>query len=213
MDIIAVSFDIVIHLDRYLAGIIQAYGPLTYAILFFIIFMETGFVITPFLPGDSLLFAAGALSATGAMDVKWLFFLLSAAAILGDTINYWVGFFIGPKIFREKNVRFLNKEYLGRTHKFYEKYGGKVIILARFIPIIRTFAPFVAGIGRMTYWRFLSFNVIGGIVWIAIFIFGGYQFGNIPVVKANFNLVVLIIILLSIIPLGFELLQRRVKRK
>lgn len=210
---INVFFDIVIHLDRYLAGIIQTYGPLTYAILFLIIFMETGFVVTPFLPGDSLLFAAGALSTTGAMDVIWLFFLLSFAAILGDTVNYWIGYVVGPKIFYKKDVRFLNRDYLLKTYNFYEKYGGKVIILARFIPIIRTFAPFVAGIGRMTYWRFLSFNVIGGIIWISIFIFGGYLFGNIPVVKENFGLVVLVIILLSIIPLAFEFLNKKKKMK
>lgn len=160
------------------------------------------------MPGDSLLFAAGTLAARGAFEVFSLFLFLSVAAILGDTVNYWIGAFVGPKVFRSQS-RFLNKEHLARTHDFYEKHGGKTIILARFIPIIRTFAPFVAGIGKMTYWRFLLFNVTGGILWIAIFVFGGFYFGNIPQVKENFSLIIFAIILISILPLLFEVVKNR----
>lgn len=173
-------------------------------IIFIIILCETGLVIAPILPGDSLLFAAGTFAALKSLNIWWLFILLTAAAILGDTINYWIGHFIGPKVFSQENVRFLNKKYLERTHRFYEKHGGKTIIIARFLPIIRTFAPFVAGIGKMNYRRFISYNIIGGISWIAVFIFGGYFFGNIPFVKNNFSLVILAIIIISIIPGAIE---------
>jgi len=170
------------------------YGAWTYAVLFTVIFAETGFVITPFLPGDSLLFAVGALSALGEPSVFWLFIILSVAAILGDTINYWLGHFVGPKI------KFINKKYLERTQIFYEKHGGKTIILARFVPIVRTFAPFVAGIGKMNYGKFLTYNVVGGIFWVALFLLGGYYFGNIPFVKNNFEITILAIIFISILP-------------
>lgn len=183
----------------------------TYAILFAIIFCETGLVITPFLPGDSLLFAAGSFAAVGALNEMWLFWLLSLAAFLGDTVNYWIGAYIGPKVFHKEHVRFLNKEYLNRAHQFYEKYGGKTIIIARFVPIIRTFAPFVAGIGKMTYWRFISYNIFGGILWVASFVFAGYYFGNIPLVKNNFTFVIFAIIIISVIPAVVEYFRHRKK--
>lgn len=214
MELIKTFFDIFMHLDKHLGGVIQTYGVWTYLILFLIIFCETGLVITPILPGDSLLFAAGAFAAIGALDAGWLFLLLSIAAVAGDTVNYTIGSYLGPKIFHREKVRFLNQEYLDRTHRFYEKHGGKTIIIARFMPIIRTFAPFVAGIGSMTYMRFISYNVVGGLIWIATFIFGGYFFGNIPLVKRNFTLVILVIIFLSILPGIIEFFrQRQGKRK
>jgi len=191
-----------------LSSVIQAYGAWTYLLLFLIIFMETGLVVTPFLPGDSLLFAAGTFAALGAMKVEVLYLLLAIAAIFGDTVNYWIGHLIGPRAFSGR-VRFLKQEYLQRTHEFYEKHGGKTIILARFVPIIRTFAPFVAGVGEMTYWKFLSFNVFGGLLWVALFVLGGYYFGNLPLVRDNFTLVVLAIILISILPGVVEYLKGR----
>lgn len=209
MDWIISLIDLFIHLDKHLNVIIQDYGLWTYLILFLIIFCETGLVVTPFLPGDSLLFAAGTFAAGGALDPVWLFCLLSLAAVAGDTVNYWVGNLVGPKIFHWEEVRFFKKEYLIRTHEFYEKHGGKTIIIARFIPIIRTFAPFVAGIGKMTYFRFFSYNVIGGLAWIVIFIFTGYFFGTLPMVKRNFTLVIMAIIFISILPGIIEYLRQR----
>lgn len=207
MEIILNFTDFILHIDTHLVSITQQYGALTYGVLFFIIFAETGFVVTPFLPGDSLLFAAGALAAVGALDKFLLFIILSFAAIVGDTINYWLGYFVGPKVFSRRDSRFLNKKHLDRTHQFYEKHGGKTIILARFIPIIRTFAPFVAGIGKMTYLQFLSYNVIGGITWIAIFVFAGFFFGNLPVVRQNFSLIIVAIILISVTPIVIDILK------
>ncbi|HEY4492880.1 MAG TPA: DedA family protein [Acidobacteriota bacterium] len=214
MELIQQFIDLILHLDKHLNDIIQQYGMWTYSILFLIIFCETGLVVTPILPGDSLLFAAGTFAATGSLQVEWLLLLLSIAAVGGDTLNYWIGAYVGPKIFHKENVRFLNREYLKRTHEFYEKYGGKTIIIARFMPIIRTFAPFVAGIGKMTYGKFISYNVIGGIVWIFSFTLGGYYFGNIPVVKKNFTLVILAIIFISVLPGIIEFLRhhRRASR-
>jgi len=209
VELIAYFIDIFIHLDKHLSLIIQNYGTITYLILFLIIFCETGLVVTPFLPGDSLLFAAGTFAAIGALDVTKTFILLSIAAVAGDTVNYWIGNFIGPKVFHKEDVRFLNKKHLEKTHQFYERYGGKTIIIARFIPIIRTFAPFVAGIGSMTYGRFLSYNIIGGILWIAVCVFAGYFFGNIPIVKQNFSVVILAIILVSIMPGIIEFIRHR----
>ncbi len=209
MELIRELVDIVIHLDRHLNLVIQNYGLWTYVILFLIIFCETGLVVTPFLPGDSLLFAAGALASGGSLDVVWLFSLLSIAAIAGNTANYWIGYFIGPKVFHKKNVRFLNREYLDRTHRFYEKHGGKTIIIARFIPIIRTFAPFVAGLGFMTHWRFSLYNIAAGSAWVAIFIFGGYYFGNLPLIKQNFTFVIIAIIVISVLPGVIEFLRQR----
>jgi membrane-associated protein len=208
MEIISILIDFVLHLDEHLATIISQYGTWTYALLFFIIFMETGFVVTPFLPGDSLLFAAGSFAALGSLSPWVLFGLLGFAAVLGDTINYWIGNYIGDRAF-SGNIRWLKKEHLDRTHQFYEKHGGKTIILARFIPIIRTFAPFVAGVGSMTYLRFISYNVIGGVAWVATFISMGYFFGNLPFVKKNFELVIFAIIFLSLLPPIFEFFKAR----
>ncbi len=206
--------DMFLHVDKHLDKLIMAYGIWVYLILFVVIFLETGFVITPFLPGDSLLFAAGALAATGSsLNVLWLYVLLSAAAILGDTVNYWIGHSIGPRAF-QGDVRFLKKEYLDRTHRFYEKHGGKTIIIARFIPIIRTFAPFVAGVGSMSYKRFITYNIVGGLLWTTLFIFGGYFFGNLPFVKENFSLVIIAIVIISIMPPFIEYFQsQRQKQK
>lgn len=199
MEFIQYLIDLFLHLDKHLHEIISQYGTLTYVILFGVIFAETGLVFTPFLPGDSLLFAAGTFAAIGSLNVHLLFFLLTIAAILGDTVNYWVGKYLGPKVF-DKKIRFLKKEHLEKTHQFYEKHGGKTIIIARFIPIIRTFAPFVAGIGAMTYSKFILYNIAGGILWCALFIYGGYFFGNLPIVKNNFSLVIIVIIFISILP-------------
>ncbi len=200
--------DLFLHLDRHLAQIVRDYGSWTYLILFTVVFLETGLVVTPFLPGDSLLFAAGALAATGAIDLGLLFALLCLAAVLGDTANYWIGQAAGPRAFSGR-MRFLKHEHLVRTHRFYEKHGGKTIFLARFIPIIRTFAPFVAGVGTMSYPRFLVFNVTGGVVWVGGFLLAGYGFGNIPFVKRNFSLVILAIIVLSVLPVVWEAVRSR----
>ncbi len=208
MDFIRTAVDFFLHLDRHLAEIIARYGVWTNLILFLIVFCETGLVVTPFLPGDSLLFAAGTFAALGSLDPALLILLLSAAAIFGDTVNYWAGAFVGPRAFTGE-VRWLKKEYLDRTHAFYEKHGGKTIILARFVPIIRTFAPFVAGVGAMNYPRFLMYNVVGGIVWVALFVLAGYFFGNLPAVRQNFTYVILVIILLSVMPIVLEYLKAR----
>jgi membrane-associated protein len=213
MEFIKDFIDILLHLDKHLAGIIQQYGVWTYLILFLIIFCETGLVVTPILPGDSLLFATGAFAATGALDLVTILILLTVAAILGDTVNYWIGSYIGPKAFQYEKSRLFKKEYLIRTHEFYEKHGGKTIIIARFMPIIRTFAPFVAGIGKMTYSKFLMYNVSGGILWIGLFVLGGYFFGNIPFVKKNFTLVILAIIILSILPGVIEFIRHKRKKQ
>jgi len=201
--------DLFLHLDTHLQTVIQSYGTWTYVILFLIIFCETGLVVTPILPGDSLLFAAGAFAATGSLDLAWLLILLTVAAVLGDAINYAIGHFMGPKVFSQPDSRFLKREYLDRTHQFYEKYGGKTIIIARFVPIVRTFAPFVAGVGSMTYAKFASYNVIGGLLWVGVCVLAGYAFGNIPVVQENFTLVILGIIFVSILPGIFEFLRQR----
>jgi membrane-associated protein len=212
MGLISQVIEFILHIDSHLGEIIAQYGSWTYFILFAVIFIETGLVVMPFLPGDSLLFAAGAFAATGALDVGVLFVLLATAAIVGDSVNYWVGQRIGPRVF-EEDVRFFKRDYLVRTQKFYDKHGGKTIFLARFIPIIRTFAPFVAGVGTMRYRKFIAYNVVGGIVWTALFIFAGYFFGNIPIVRENFGLVVIAIILISVLPVGFELIQHRFRRR
>jgi len=208
MEFLSHLVDAVLHLDAHLLELVQKYGVWTYAILTVVVFLETGLVVTPFLPGDSLLFAAGALAATGGLDVGILWVLLTAAAIFGDTANYWIGHAVGPRAFTSHS-RFLKREHLEKTHAFYEKHGGKTIVLARFMPIVRTFAPFVAGIGRMSYRRFIAYNIGGGILWTTLFIFGGYFFGNIPAVKDNFTLVILAIIVLSIAPGVFEFVRAR----
>jgi len=212
MNLMLYIIDLILHMDKYLGQIIQEYGTWTYLILFIVIFMETGFVVTPFLPGDSLLFAAGTFAGMGYLNIGILFALMAIAAIAGDTVNYWIGHKVGPRAF-SGNVRYLKKEYLDRTHAFYEKHGGKTIIIARFIPIIRTFAPFVAGVGAMTYGRFISFNVIGGMAWVALFTLGGYFFGNLPFVQDNFSIVIIAIILISVMPAVIELLKSRRRPK
>jgi membrane-associated protein len=212
MEYIKLAIDFVIHLDLYLELIIKTFGIWSYLVLFVVIFIETGLVITPFLPGDSLLFAAGALAAIGAFEVVPLFILLALAAVLGDTANYWIGHYFGPRVFNQ-NIRFLKREYLDKTQAFYEKHGGKTILLARFVPIVRTFAPFVAGVGRMRYGYFISYNIFGGILWTALFIFGGFFFGNLPVVKDNFSIVILAIVVISVLPAVFEYLRDRAKTK
>lgn len=209
MEMIADFIGLFTHLEEHLTMIIGTFGSWTYVILFLIIFCETGLVVTPLLPGDSLLFALGTFAALGTLELELLLVTLSLAAVAGDAVNYAVGHILGPRIFRGENVRFLKKEYLDRTHRFYEKYGGKTIFLARFVPIIRTFAPFVAGIGSMTYWRFACYNVLGGITWIAAFILGGYYFGSLPFVKHNFTLVIFAIIVISILPALIEYLRQR----
>lgn len=211
MDFPSSVIDFFLHLDRHLSEVISRYGTWTHFILFLIVFCETGLVITPFLPGDSLLFAAGTFAALGALDLRLIMILLIVAAIAGDTINYWVGSYIGPKAFRGDG-RFLKREYLDRTHAFYEKHGGKTIILARFIPIIRTFAPFVAGVGAMSYPKFLTYNIVGAVLWVGLLVLGGYYFGNIPIVRENFSLVILAIIFLSVLPIMVETVRARRSR-
>jgi len=204
--------DFILHIDVHLAEIISSYGPLTYGILFFIIFIETGFVITPFLPGDSLLFAAGAFAALGSLNLWLLLLLLIFAAIAGDTVNYWIGHFFGERIIKHKRIP-IKSEHITQTEEFFKKHGGKTIILARFVPIVRTFAPFVAGIGKMHYGYFISYNVIGGITWVLLFTFAGYFFGNIPAVQHNFTLVILAIVVLSILPMVWHyLMDKKTKR-
>lgn len=212
MEFIKDFIDLFLHLDKHLSLIIQDYGLWTYLILFLIIFCETGLVVTPLLPGDSLLFAVGNFAALGAFEVEIIFLLLAVAAVLGDTVNYWIGHYMGPKVFNNGGNRFLKKEYLDKTHSFYERFGGKTIVFARFVPIVRTFAPFVAGVGAMSYGRFFAFNVAGGIAWIGLFIFGGFYFGSLPIVKNNFTLVILGIIFVSILPGIIEYLRHRAKK-
>jgi membrane-associated protein len=211
MDFVRSVMDFFLHLDAHLNQIVTTYGVWTHLILFAIVFAETGLVVTPFLPGDSLLFAAGALAAIGSLDLWLLVALLIGAAILGDTVNYWVGAWIGPRAF-SGNVKFLRKDYLDRTHAFYEKHGGKTIILARFVPIIRTFAPFVAGVGAMSYPRFIVYNITGAVLWVGLFVPLGYFFGNMPTVKENFSLVILAIIAISVMPIAVEAIRARRSR-
>lgn len=202
--------DIVLHLDKHLDSLVAQFGPWLYVILFLIVFCETGLVITPFLPGDSLLFAVGALAARpdNGLNVWILVMILTAAAIIGDSVNYWIGYFLGNKL-QKKFPRLIKPKHIQRTHEFYERYGGKTIILARFVPIVRTFAPFVAGIGKMTYSRFMMFNVVGGLIWVLLLVPTGYFFGNLDFVRKNFSLVVLAIIFISTLPAVVELLRAR----
>ena len=208
MDYLTRIIDLFLHVDRHLLEIVQNYGVWSYTILFVVVFLETGLVVTPFLPGDSLLFAAGSLAAAGAFDLPLLLLLLTAAAILGDSLNYWIGRRVGTRVFTERS-RFFKQKHLLRTQQFYERHGGKTIILARFLPIVRTFAPFVAGIGRMHYGRFWAYNAIGGILWVWGFGLLGYLFGNLPMVKKNFSLVILAIIVISVVPIVRELWRAR----
>lgn len=212
LDFIAGAVDVFLHLDKYLAGIISQYGTLTYALLFFVVFMETGFVVTPFLPGDSLLFAGGALSVSSSLNIWLVYSLFLAAAILGDTVNYWLGNSLGPRVF-DKYPKIFKKEYLDKTHEFYEKYGNKTIVLARFVPIVRTFAPFVAGVAKMSYPHFITYNLLGGFSWVTIFVWGGYFFGNLPFVQKNFHYVVFLIIILSVLPIFWEVYKSKSSKK
>jgi membrane-associated protein len=204
--------EIFLHIDKYLASIIAQYGPATYAILFTIVFMETGLVITPFLPGDSLLFAAGTFAAIGSFDIVLLLLLLIVAAFLGDTVNYWIGHTIGPVAF-EKDNRFFKKEHLLKAQHFYEKHGGIAIVIARFVPIVRTFAPFVAGISKMNYFQFLFYNLIGGIIWVGLFTLAGYFFGNVPFVRDNFHYAMIVIVLASVLPMMYEFWKHTREKK
>ncbi len=211
MDLLLSGWDLLVHLDRHLAVLLQQYGAWVYLLLFAIIFCETGLVVTPFLPGDSLLFIAGALAAGGGIDVHLLALALVAAAVLGNTVNYSIGRFIGPKVFHWEDSRFFNKRALERAHAFYEKHGGKTIIITRFVPILRTFAPFVAGIARMTYLNFTAYNMAGALAWVLLLLYAGYWFGNVPFVKQNLTWVILGIIVLSVTPLAFEYARQRLK--
>jgi membrane-associated protein len=211
MDLLTSAFEAFLHIDRHLLDLSMAYGVWIYAILFLIVFFETGVVVTPFLPGDSLLFATGALAAAGVLDLGAVLVLLSTAAIVGDNMNYWIGRGIGPRVFTEDS-RWLKREYLLQTKRYYERHGGKTVVLARFMPIIRTFSPFVAGIGRMSYPRFLAFDVGGGIFWVCAFTLLGYFFGNVPIVKQNFGLVIVAVIVLSLVPIFVEVWRARAER-
>jgi len=212
MELIAQLVDIFLHLDNYLGAFLNDYGLWVYALLFVIIFAETGFVVTPFLPGDSLLFVAGTLAAGSGLDVQWLIPLLIAASFGGDNTNYWIGHHLGPRVFRHTDSRLLNRKYLDRTRDFYNRHGGKTILLARFLPILRTFAPFVAGVGHMPYARFLAFSFAGSVLWIGLFVLAGYFFGHLPVVRKNLTLVMLVIIVVSILPGAIAWLRHRFGR-
>lgn len=201
--------DFILHLDKYLGLIIEQFGTVTYALLFFVIFCETGLVVMPFLPGDSLLFVAGTLAGKGYVNIVLLYVVFLAAAVLGDTANYWVGHFFGPKVFSKKSSRFLNPQHLEKTRHFFEKYGGKAIIIGRFIPIVRTFAPFVAGIGSMHYGKFIVYNIIGGTLWVTLFTLGGYFLGSLPIIQKNFHIAIFGIIGISMIPPVWEFVKSR----
>ena len=212
MELLLSGWDLLVHLDRHLAALLQQHGAWVYPLLFAIIFCETGLVVTPFLPGDSLLFVAGALAAAGGIDVHLLAPLLVAAAVLGNTVNYSIGYFLGPKVFHWEQSRFFNRKALERAHAFYERHGGKTIVITRFVPILRTFAPFVAGIARMTYVRFTTYNLAGALAWVLSLLYAGYWFGNVPFVKQNLTWVILGIIVLSLIPLAFEYFRHRLNK-
>ena len=209
VDLVSFFVNFILHLDVHLSEIFQQYGTLTYAILFLIVFCETGLVVTPFLPGDSLLFAAGALAAGSALQIKVLYMVLLVAPLLGDQVNYWFGRLLGSKLPFTEDARFLKKQYLDKTHSYYQKYGGKTVIIARFVPIVRTFAPFVAGLGRMTYLTFLAYSIVGALLWVTSFLLGGYFFGNIPIIKHNFTITVMVIILISLLPGLIEYVRHR----
>jgi len=210
MAFVKILVDLFLHLDTHLSAVITQYGFWTYGLLFVVIFIETGLVVVPFLPGDSLIFAAGTFASLGTLNIWLLFLLLAVAAVVGDTVNYWIGHLLGDRAYK---IKWIKKEYLDRTHGFFDKYGNKTIFLARFIPIVRTFAPFVAGIGKMSYADFFSYNVLGGISWVALFSFAGYFFGNIPFIRDHFSLVVVAIVLISLIPMVVEGLKVRSEGK
>jgi len=212
MELIAFLWDLLVHLDRHLAALLQEYGIWIYALLFLIVFCETGLVVTPFLPGDSLLFVAGALWAAAGLDPQALAATLIAAALCGDNVNYWVGRYLGPKVFQWESSRLFNRRGLDYTHAFYDRHGGKTVVIARFVPIVRTFAPFVAGIGRMRYLRFLVFSVGGAVLWVVSLVTAGYLFGNVPLVKNNLTIVIFAIVLLSLSPIAIEYLRARASK-
>ena len=212
MELLFSGWDLLVHLDRHLAALLQQHGAWVYLLLFVIIFCETGLVVTPFLPGDSLLFIAGALAAGGGIDVHLLALLLVAAAVLGNTVNYSIGRFTGPRVFHWEESRFFNRKALERAHAFYERHGGKTVVITRFVPILRTFAPFVAGIARMTYLSFTAYNVAGALAWVLSLLYAGYWFGNVPFVKENLTMVIVGIVVLSVTPLAFEYVRQRLKR-
>lgn len=209
MELLALFIDLVVHLDDHLQALVAAYGAWIYLILFVIVFCETGLVVTPFLPGDSLLFVAGAIAAAGGMNIHLMVLLLIIAAILGDAVNYSIGHYIGPRVLKDRDSRWLNPRHLERAHEFYERHGGKTIIIARFVPIVRTYAPFVAGAASMPYPRFALYNVTGAIIWVVSLGYAGYFFGNIPLIKDNLTVVIIVIIILSILPGVFEYLRHR----
>ena len=212
MELLLSGWDLLANLDRHLANLLQQHGAWVYLLLFTIIFCETGLVVTPFLPGDSLLFVAGALAATGGMDAHLLAILLVLAAVLGNTVNYSIGHFLGPKVFHWEHSRLFNRKALDRAHAFYEKHGGKTIVITRFVPILRTFAPFVAGIARMTYLRFTAYNVAGALAWVLALVYAGYWFGNVSFVKQNLTWVIVGIVALSLMPLAFEYFRHRLSK-
>lgn len=212
MGFIKYIIDLFLHIDKNLVLIVAKYGVFSYGLLFVVIFMETGFVVTPFLPGDSLLFAAGALAAMGSFKIFFLWILMALAAVLGDTANYWIGHFLGREVF-ERNSRLFKKEYLEEAEAFYAKHGGAAIFLGRFVPIVRTFVPFVAGVSEMSYGHFITYNIIGGLTWVSLFLLGGFWFGNIPFVKNNFHYVVVLIVLISVVPIVWTAIKRRMKKK
>ncbi len=209
MEFIAQFADLVLHLDRYLAAFVQEHGAWVYALLFAIVFMETGFVVTPFLPGDSLLFVAGAVAAAGGMEMHWVMLVLVCAALCGDNVNYWIGRLLGPRVFRFEGSRWFKRENLDRTHAFMERHGPKAIIIARFVPMVRTFVPFVCGIGRLTYLRFLAFSLVGALLWVCLLVPAGYFFGNLPLVKNNLSVAILFVVFLSILPGLLEYWRQR----
>ncbi len=213
MDWIFHLIDFILHLDHHMIQIVKEYGAWTYLIVFLIVFCETGLIVMPFLPGDSLLFMIGALAAVGSLELPWVILLLTVAAILGDTVNYWIGNLLAPKVFANEKIRFVNPAYLEKTQRFFDKYGGKTIIIARFVPIVRTVAPFLAGVGAMSYGKFLAYNVIGGIAWVLICTLAGYFFGNLEIVRENFSLVVLAIIIISLVPGIVEIIKHRREQK
>jgi membrane-associated protein len=213
MEFIKEAIEFVLHIDVHLQALCGAYGAWVYAIIFLIVFCETGFVVTPFLPGDSLLFAVGSLVAIGALEAGIAAPLLVAAALSGDNVNYWIGHYVGPRVFQKEDSKFFNKEYLDRTHRFYNRHGRKTVVIARFLPIIRTFVPFVAGIGRMRYSIFLLFSVLGAMLWVSLFIAGGYYFGNIPLIKNNFSIVILVLVTVPGLPALIEFLRMRFGKK
>ncbi len=209
MDALTQVFELFLHIDRHLESVVRQYHNTTYGILFLIVFMETGLVVTPFLPGDSLLFAAGTLAGKGMLDIRTLYLVLLIAPLCGDNVNYWIGRLIGHRLVQSQRVRLIRKEHLDKTHAFFEKYGGKTLVIARFVPIVRTMAPFVAGLGAMTYPRFLMFSLLGAFLWVTICTLAGYYFGSIPLIKNNFSIAILAIIALSLMPAMIEYLRHR----